>query len=313
MPAIFFSKRTSPNRTVTGKLQSNLSLIQIFMDLFPGGSITGTPKIRAMQIAAILESVQRDIFCGSLLLLSENDRLDSNIMIRTAAFEENQNDTQNSDIRLTQLSCDVTTDSHKQQSKQTKKSEFERRKVYLWAGSGIIHESQAHTEADEVTTKIKLMMEILKQPPARLITQIYSSTELRKHMSEEKFLRTPSISNCNTGSVQREKRATKSQLKRRRLYWLLTVQAFTPTLKKIYPALRIELLSEGSIPIYSDEKDLLKSDHSSDIAWVRTVLIWNHTQPMCFARVVVSNKMFETYQIDFQNLSNKPLGETLFF
>ena len=50
---------------------------------FPGGSITGAPKIRAMEIIAELEPTCRGAYCGSLAYVGFDGRLDSSILIRT--------------------------------------------------------------------------------------------------------------------------------------------------------------------------------------------------------------------------------------
>jgi para-aminobenzoate synthetase component I len=53
---------------------------------FPGGSVTGTPKIRAMQIINELEPVARSIYCGSIGYVDATGAMDTNIAIRTLSF-----------------------------------------------------------------------------------------------------------------------------------------------------------------------------------------------------------------------------------
>lgn len=62
--------------------------LDVLRDAFPGGSITGAPKKRAMQIIDELESVRRGNYCGCAFFLGANNRLDSNILIRTVTYQE---------------------------------------------------------------------------------------------------------------------------------------------------------------------------------------------------------------------------------
>jgi para-aminobenzoate synthetase component 1 len=55
---------------------------------FPGGSITGAPKIRAMQIIAELEPTVRGAYCGSLFILGPCGDFDSSILIRTFTLKD---------------------------------------------------------------------------------------------------------------------------------------------------------------------------------------------------------------------------------
>ena len=96
------------------------------------------------------------------------------------------------------------------------------------------------------------------------------------------------------------------------LYWLIDVKAFTPTLKKVYPNLNVKIFFQGTAPIYTDEQNFLEKNHQRSIGWVRVVLITSDQKPMCFARVVVSDDILKKQFTSFQNLSNKPLGETIF-
>ena len=58
-------------------------MLKLFSDSFPGGSITGAPKIRAMEIIRELEDHNRELYCGSVVYFSFNRSMDSNIAIRT--------------------------------------------------------------------------------------------------------------------------------------------------------------------------------------------------------------------------------------
>lgn len=69
--------------TVTAQLQENLTPIDVLRAAFPGGSITGAPKIRAMEIIDELEPTQRNIYTGSIGYIGFNGDTDLNIVIRT--------------------------------------------------------------------------------------------------------------------------------------------------------------------------------------------------------------------------------------
>ncbi len=73
---------------VTGKLKPNVSPGDIFRATFPGGSITGCPKIRAMEIIDELEPHVRHVYTGSIGYLGWHDTMDMNIAIRTAIFKD---------------------------------------------------------------------------------------------------------------------------------------------------------------------------------------------------------------------------------
>lgn len=69
--------------TISGELAPDRNAWDLLRDSFPGGSITGAPKRRSMQIINELEQHQRNIYCGSILYVSADGRMDSNIAIRT--------------------------------------------------------------------------------------------------------------------------------------------------------------------------------------------------------------------------------------
>jgi para-aminobenzoate synthetase component 1 len=68
---------------VRGRLRADKGPVDLLRAAFPGGSVTGAPKIRAMQIIAELEPTARGAYCGSLGYLGFDGSMDSNILIRT--------------------------------------------------------------------------------------------------------------------------------------------------------------------------------------------------------------------------------------
>jgi para-aminobenzoate synthetase component 1 len=69
--------------TVTGRLRPECDAVDLLRGCFPGGSITGAPKRRAMQIIEELEPHRRGIYCGSIGYLGLDGAMDTNIAIRT--------------------------------------------------------------------------------------------------------------------------------------------------------------------------------------------------------------------------------------
>jgi para-aminobenzoate synthetase component 1 len=74
---------------VTGELQEHKTAIDLLSSSFPGGSITGAPKIKAMEFIHQLESCPRGVYCGSIGWIGINGDMDLNIAIRTAEFNQN--------------------------------------------------------------------------------------------------------------------------------------------------------------------------------------------------------------------------------
>ena len=109
---------------VTGELAPGLDAFDLLAGSFPGGSITGAPKIRAMQIIDELEPSRRSIYCGSLLYLDSRGEMDSSICIRTLLLQDGQ------------ASC--------------------------WGGGGIVMDSDWQAEYQESLTKVKVLMEALE-------------------------------------------------------------------------------------------------------------------------------------------------------
>ncbi len=68
---------------IRGRLREDKKPGDLLRATFPGGSVTGAPKIRAMEIITELETVARGPYCGSLGWLGDNQQMDTNILIRT--------------------------------------------------------------------------------------------------------------------------------------------------------------------------------------------------------------------------------------
>ena len=75
---------------VTGSLAERYSALDVLAATFPGGSITGAPKIRAMEIIAEIEGKPRGIYCGAIGTMSFDGAIDLSIAIRTILIEDGQ-------------------------------------------------------------------------------------------------------------------------------------------------------------------------------------------------------------------------------
>ena len=110
--------------TVKGVLEKNKQGVDLFKSCFPGGSITGAPKIRAMEIIEELEPNRRGIYCGSIAYMGFNGNMDSNITIRTLVHSNNS--------------------------------------IRFWAGGGIVHDSVMADEYQESFDKAAAMLDLLE-------------------------------------------------------------------------------------------------------------------------------------------------------
>jgi para-aminobenzoate synthetase component I len=75
--------------SIEAELQTGKNAIDLLKSTFPGGSVTGVPKIRAMEIIYELEPVQRGPYCGSIGYIGFNGTMDTSILIRTFAIHNN--------------------------------------------------------------------------------------------------------------------------------------------------------------------------------------------------------------------------------
>ena len=111
--------------TISGELSANKTAFDLLRSCFPGGSITGAPKHRAMEIIEELEPNQRKIYCGSIIYISADGKMDSNIAIRTLLCERNQ--------------------------------------IYCWGGGGIVADSNWQLEYQETFDKVGQLISSLEE------------------------------------------------------------------------------------------------------------------------------------------------------
>ncbi|WP_339482104.1 aminodeoxychorismate synthase component I [Pseudomonas sivasensis] len=124
-----FSLESYPNvhhlvSSVTGTLADDKDALDLIAGSFPGGSITGAPKIRAMQIIDELEPTRRGLYCGSLVYLDVRGEMDSSIAIRSLLVKDGQ--------------------------------------VCCWGGGGIVADSQWEAEYQESLTKVRVLLQTLE-------------------------------------------------------------------------------------------------------------------------------------------------------
>ncbi len=111
--------------TITGTLQKGKHSLDLLRSCFPGGSITGAPKIRAMEIIEELEPDRRGVYCGSIGYIGFDGNMDTNIAIRTMTYHQN--------------------------------------KIYFSAGGGIVQDSILEEEYQESFDKAAALIEVINQ------------------------------------------------------------------------------------------------------------------------------------------------------
>lgn len=108
---------------VQGSLRAGRDALDVLRDCFPGGSITGAPKQRAMEIIEQLEPHRRGVYCGAIGYVGHDGNMDTNIVIRTLVFANNE--------------------------------------IRCWAGGGIVADSTCEDEYQETRDKAAAMLEML--------------------------------------------------------------------------------------------------------------------------------------------------------
>ena len=108
---------------ITATLKADIHPMQMLLSALPGGSITGAPKIRAMQIIEELERAPRGAYCGSLGYFNFDGTRRWNILIRSIQKYQDQ--------------------------------------LWVWAGGGITIASDAEAEYQECFDKISAMLNLL--------------------------------------------------------------------------------------------------------------------------------------------------------
>ncbi|MET4359085.1 para-aminobenzoate synthetase component 1 [Bradyrhizobium sp. RT9b] len=73
---------------VTGQLREGQDAIALIRACFPGGSITGAPKVRSMEIITDIEQIAREIYCGAIGFIGFDGHMDTNIAIRTVTIDD---------------------------------------------------------------------------------------------------------------------------------------------------------------------------------------------------------------------------------
>jgi para-aminobenzoate synthetase component 1 len=111
--------------TITGELAPGHHALDLLRACFPGGSITGAPKVRAMEIIEGLEPHRRGVYCGSIGYIGFDGAMDTNIAIRTLVH-----------------SGDV---------------------ARFWAGGGVVIDSEAEAEYQETFDKAAAMLALLRE------------------------------------------------------------------------------------------------------------------------------------------------------
>ncbi len=112
--------------TIEGDLEEDKDVFDLLRGCFPGGSITGAPKLRAMEIIEELEPHRRGVYCGAIGYISRHGDMDLNIAIRTAVHRDGR--------------------------------------LSFFAGGGLVADSDGESEYQETLDKVSPMFELFGAP-----------------------------------------------------------------------------------------------------------------------------------------------------
>lgn len=128
---------------VFGQKRNDVSLFDIVSSVFPAGTLSGAPKIRAMEIIGELEEYKRNIYGGGIGFLHFNGNMQLAIVIRSAFFANRNNAADNISGKDTSEGNNVS-------------------KVFIQAGAGIVYDSVKEKEYEEITHKRASVLNIFK-------------------------------------------------------------------------------------------------------------------------------------------------------
>jgi len=114
---------------VSGRLQTTKTALDLLRGSFPGGSVTGAPKLRAMEIIEELEPHRRGVYCGAIGYIGFDGNMDTNIAIRTAVYIADGNS---------------------------------KGEISFYAGGGIVADSELEKEYTETLDKASSMLKVMK-------------------------------------------------------------------------------------------------------------------------------------------------------
>ena len=128
---------------VFGQKRNDVSLFDIVSSVFPAGTLSGAPKIRAMEIIGELEEYKRNIYGGGIGFLHFNGNMQLAIVIRSTFFANRNNAADNISGKDTSEGNNVS-------------------KVFIQAGAGIVYDSVKEKEYEEITHKRASVLNIFK-------------------------------------------------------------------------------------------------------------------------------------------------------
>ena len=117
--------------TITGRLVPGRHALDLLRGCFPGGSITGAPKLRAMEIIEELEPHRRSVYCGAIGYIGFDGSMDTNIAIRTMVYHNGQ--------------------------------------MHAWAGGGIVTDSVMEDEYQESLDKAAAMLKLFMRTEGQFV------------------------------------------------------------------------------------------------------------------------------------------------